>query len=258
MPASIRRGVSLPSMPVPRVMRPAKFDRLFAEGRAALLSGTHQVESVPVDGSPRWGIGAALRPDPAAAQIIEQIAVSAAVMVGDHRWVAGAVPSSHLTLRAGLECYRASVPANDPLVARYAAALRVAVSKAGPIRFSVTGLTLTPISVMASAVPADTAADELASAFGAALSADGLPRAGFTPDIWYVNLVYFTGPVRHAKQLTHWVAARREMKLADALIADAQIIRWRHTSTGMLPVVLASAVPSQSLTAGHGDPVQLL
>jgi hypothetical protein len=33
----------------------------------------------------------ALRPDPAAAQVIERIAVSAAAVVGDHRWVAGAV-----------------------------------------------------------------------------------------------------------------------------------------------------------------------
>jgi hypothetical protein len=224
--------------------RPGKFDQLFAEGRAALLAGTHRVESVPVDGSPRWGIGAALRPDPAAARLIEQIAVSAAAMVGDHRWVAGAVPSSHLTLRAGLERYRTSVPTGDPLVARYAAALHLAVSKASPIRFSVTGLTLTPISVMASAIPADSAADELASAFGAALSAGGLPGTGLTPDIWYVNLVYFTGPVRDAKELTDWVAARREMKIADALVADAQIVRWRHASTGMLPVVLASAVPA--------------
>jgi hypothetical protein len=179
--------------------RPAKFDRLFAEAQAALVGGAHRAESVPVDGSPRWGIGAALRPDPAAAQVIEQIAVATATKVGDHRWIAGGVPSSHLTLRAGLERYRTNVPADDPLVTRYAAALRSAVSKARPIRFSVTGLTLTPVSVMASAIPAGTVADELAVAFGAALSAEGLPGAGSTPDIWYINLVYFTGPVRNAE-----------------------------------------------------------
>jgi hypothetical protein len=30
--------------------------RLFAASRAALLGGTHQVQSVPADGDPRWGV----------------------------------------------------------------------------------------------------------------------------------------------------------------------------------------------------------
>lgn len=36
----------------------SKFDRLFAEGREALLSGLYRMESAPVDGVARWGIGA--------------------------------------------------------------------------------------------------------------------------------------------------------------------------------------------------------
>lgn len=56
----------------------SKFDRLFAEGREALLSGLYRMESAPVDGVARWGIGAVLRPDPIAAQAIEQVAVAVA------------------------------------------------------------------------------------------------------------------------------------------------------------------------------------
>jgi predicted RecB family endonuclease len=124
-------------------------------------------------------------------------------------------------------------------VARYAAALRAAVRGIGPIRFTITGLTLTPISVMARARPAGPAADDLADAFGAALGPDGRYRD--RPDIWYVNLAYFTGPVRDPQGLIDWIAARRERKVTDVLVTDIQIVRWCYTSTGMMPVVLASA-----------------
>jgi hypothetical protein len=50
--------------------------------------------------------------------------------------------------------------------------------------------------VMACAAPADAAPDNLAQDLTAAFSAEGCGRAGRAPDIWYFNLVYFTGPVR--------------------------------------------------------------
>jgi hypothetical protein len=219
-----------------------KFDRLFAEGRRGLLAGTHEVESAPAEGYPRWGIGVVLRPDPVAAHAIEQVAVEAAAVAGGKHWLAGAVRSSHLTLRRGMEPYRSSVPSGDPGVARYAAAMRTAVGGVRSLRFAVTGLTLTPISVMACAAPADTAPDNLAEDLTAALSAEGCGDAGRAPDIWYVNLVYFAGPVRDPHGLVEWVAARRETKVTDVLVEDIQLVRWRHISDGMIPVVLASAM----------------
>jgi hypothetical protein len=116
----------------------------------------------------------------------------------------------------------------------------------GPIRFDVTGLTLTPMSVMACAVPADKAANDLASALCAALSADGWHEAVFKPDIWYFNLMYFTGSVRDGEDLIEWVAARRETHVARVLVTGIQVTRWRHTDTGMTPVVLASATPPRA------------
>jgi hypothetical protein len=218
----------------------ARFDQLFAAGAQALLSGTQQRQAPPVQNGPRWGMGVAMRPDRPAAQAIEHVAAAAAAIIGSHHWLAGTAARSHLTLRV-LEPYRARVPAGDQRVARYAAALRTAVRGIGPIRFALTGLTLTPISVMARASPADTAADDLADAFAVALDPDGRYRD--RPGIWYVNLAYFTGPVRDAQDLIDWVAARRELTVADVLVTDIQIVRWRYTSTGMMPVVLASAAP---------------
>jgi hypothetical protein len=219
----------------------AQFERLFAEGREALLAGTHRAESPPEDGRARWGIGAALRPDPAAAAVIEDCARQAATVIGGTPWLAGARRSSHLTLRAGLEPHRSCVPAGDQQVARYVTALRRATHGVAPIRFDVTGLTLTPVSVMACAAPADSAANELATAFGAALSAlNGQAAPGRTPDFWYLNLAYFTGPVRPPGRLIDWVAARRSVWLTSITVTEVQLMRWRHTRTGMIPVPLCS------------------
>jgi hypothetical protein len=111
----------------------------------------------------------------------------------------------------------------------------------GPVRFAISGLILTPISVMARAIPADAAADDLVAIFDAALHAEGCYEAGSTPALWYVNLVYFTGPVSAADDLAAWTDARQQMKVTDVRVTEMRIARWRHTTTGMMPVVLASA-----------------
>jgi hypothetical protein len=232
---------SVHSQPALRATRLAAFERLHAAGRRAVLTGAHQVESAPASGGPRWAVGAVLRPDPPAAQAIDQVARAAAAVVDADHWLAGAARSSHLSLRRHLEQRRRPISAGDRLVARYAAALRAAAKSAGPVRFAITGLILTPISVMARALPADAAADDLAAIFDAALRAEGCYEAGSTPVLWYVNLIYFTGPARAADELAAWTEARQQMKVTDARVTDMQIARWRHTTTGMMPVVLASA-----------------
>lgn len=229
------------SQPAPRATKLAGFERLHAEGRRAVLTGTHQVECAPANGGPRWAAGAVLRPDPRAAQAIEQVARAAAAVVGADHWLAGAARSSHLSLRRRLEPRRRPIPAGDRLVARYGAALRAAAKSTGPVRFAITGLILTPVSVMARAIPADAAADDLAAMFDAALHAEGCHEAGSTPILWYVNLVYFTGPVHAADDLAAWTEARQQMKVTDVRVAEAQIVRWQYTVTGMMPVALASA-----------------
>lgn len=216
------------------------FDDLFAEGRRGLLNGTHKRQSPPSEGASRWGVGAVLRPDPAAADAVEKVAKAAAAFVGDSHWLAGATASSHLTLRGRMEPYRSAVPAGDPLVDRYVAALRTAATRCGPLRFTVTGLTLTPVSVMACAAPADTAANDLASAFSAALGGLGCGNSGAEPSIWYLNLVYYTGPVRSPRALIDWVQERRQTWITDIVVTSIQLVHWQHTAAGMRPTPLAS------------------
>jgi hypothetical protein len=146
-----------------------------------------------------------------------------------------------LSLRRRLEQCRRPILAGDRLVARYAAALRAAAKSTGPVRFAITGLILTPVSVMARAIPADAAADDLAAMFDEALHAEGCHEAGSTPVFWYVNLVYFAGPVRAADDLAAWTEARQQMTVTDVRVTKMQIVRWQYTTTGMMPVPLASA-----------------
>jgi len=213
---------------------------MFVESREALLSGTHDVQFPPADGDIRWGVSVILRPDRDAAAVIESTALEAAAVVGPHHWLPGAAATSHLTVRGRLEPHRAAIPDGDPRVATYAAALGKAASDPSPIRFALTGLTLTPVSVMACAAPADAAADELAEAFADQLGAAGLPGIGRPADIWYVNLVYFTGPVRDAGALVDWVTARRTATITDLRVTEIQLTRWRYGGDGMLPVPIVS------------------
>jgi hypothetical protein len=87
----------------------------------------------------------------------------------------------------------------------------------------------------------EAAADDLAATFDAALHAEGCDEAGYAPALWYVNLAYFTGPVRAPDDLAAWTDARRQMTVTDVRVTEAQIARWQYTTTGMMPVVLASA-----------------
>ena len=103
----------MPSQPARRRARPPGFDRLFAEGRQAVRTGTHQAECTPADGGSRWAVGAVLRPDAQAARTIEQVARAAAAVVGANHWLAGATRSSHLTLRRHLEPSRRRVSPGD-------------------------------------------------------------------------------------------------------------------------------------------------
>ena len=227
-------------------MADSKFDTLFAAGRAALLDGSHQVQFPPDEGDLRWGASVILRPDPRAVRAIEDAAREAAAVVGPAHWLPGAAATSHLTVRARLEPYRAVIPPGDEMVARYAAALDKAVcgslGPAGPapIRFALTGLTLTPISVMACAAPAGPEADDLAAAFAAELRAAGLPGIGRPGDIWYVNLVYFAGRVPDPGVLVDWVAARRSAAITEVRVAEIQLTRWRFTGSGMAPEPMVS------------------
>lgn len=74
----------------------------------------------------------------------------------------------------------------------------------------------------------------------AAVHVQGCRDAGAIPGLWYVNLAYFTGPIRDAEQLIGWVEARRKMEVADVRVTRLQIAGWQYTATGMVPTALAA------------------
>lgn len=238
-----------PPSSIPRRDNHETFDQLFAEGAAAVLAGEHRIEVPPEGGGRRYGVSAVLRPDPGSAAALEVVAREAAAVAGDGHWLTGAVRSSHLTMRA-LEWPRdEQVPSGDPCVARYVAALRTAVRDVGPLAFTVTGLTLTTVSVMACALPVDDAPDRLSAAYAEALGPDAwLERdLGFHRSIWHLNVLHFAAPVQHPRALVDWVADRRTCTPIPVRVAEIEIAAWRFVGDGMTPVRLA-AVPAPGLS----------
>ena len=224
----------------PRLVSREAFDRLFVEGQPAVSAGEHRVQTPPVEGGFRWGLSALLRPDPSSAEHLDRVAREAADLAGGDHWVTGAAASSHLTLRS-LEPWRDTIAEGDPLVQRYAAALAVAVDGIGPLTFRVVGLTLTPGSVMACAVPSDGGADQLAHAYGEALGADGWHESEFTREFWYLNLVHFADAIQTPDRLVKWVADRRDQEITTITVEEVQLAQWRFSGNGMLPRSVATA-----------------
>ena len=64
----------------------------------------------------------------------------------------------HITV-LNLEPYGEKVPDDDPDVARYAAGLRAAAARCGPVRLRLAGLSLAPTGFLAATWPVDGAAD---------------------------------------------------------------------------------------------------
>ncbi|HWS37195.1 MAG TPA: hypothetical protein VN408_31250 [Actinoplanes sp.] len=217
-------------------------DRLFVDGRAAVSAGTHGVQTPPDEGGPRWGLSVLLRPDPASSENLASTAHEAARIAGGSHWITGAKDSTHLTMRT-LEPWRETVAPDDVLMNRYANALAVAAAQVGPLRFDVVGLTLTPGSVMAHAVPVDGQADRLADAYTDAMGADGWYEnsRGVLRDFWYLNLLHFADAIQHPDRLIAWVAERRDHDIAAVVVNEMQLVHWRFSGNGMRPVPITTA-----------------
>jgi hypothetical protein len=134
------------------------FERLAAEGAAHVLAGSHARESTPVEGGSRWSVSCLLLPGDELAAELDAVTTEASRLTGDSHWRTGARGFAHVTVRA-LEHHRAQVPSGDETVARYAAALRRAAARCGPVSLRVDGLILTPATLMACATQVDGSAD---------------------------------------------------------------------------------------------------
>ncbi|NIK56250.1 hypothetical protein [Kribbella shirazensis] len=205
-----------------------KFDHLFAAAVPRIANGTHQRDELPREGG-RWPISVVLRPSPDStlAHTLDALTQEAAELAGPGHWQTGRLGAAHLTVRA-LEPRRENIPPDDPAVARYLSALQRATARSTwPVGFRVTGLTLTPGSVMACAEPLDAAAD----AFSDHLTTELGPDAWFEPerrDIWYLNLLHFTTDIADPSPLINWVATHRTTPIGTTLIPTPDLVRSTH------------------------------
>ena len=109
-----------------------RFDRLFTQGSAAALAGTHHREIPLFDGG-RYGLSVALLPPADDARRLGELACEATEVAGGGHWMTGSEATVHFTVRC-LEPYRDHLPAGDPFVARAGEAVARAAARSRPVR----------------------------------------------------------------------------------------------------------------------------
>jgi hypothetical protein len=212
-----------------------------------IANGNHTRDTPPSEGG-RWPVSVVLRPatDSPLSRALDQLTTEAAAVAGEGHWQTGQLGSAHLTVRA-LEYYRPTVDPDEPVIKRYQSALERAATTAGPARVEVTGLTLTPGTVMACAVPLDDQADLFMDQLRFELGPDAWHELPYgRRDIWYLNLLHFTTAIPNPGQLIDWVEARRDTGFGEIGIDRAELVRFWHAPEGsrpyMRPEVLGYAV----------------
>jgi hypothetical protein len=122
-------------------------------------------------------------------------------------------------------------------------ALSRAASTTSPLRFELTGVTLAAGSVMAQLEPVDAGPWLFMAELGKALG----PLASYEDgrDIWYVNLVHFTGPIADPEGLVEWVAAHRSVPPVGFAVPDVELVTFDLAPDGVpavVPLTLAREV----------------
>ncbi|MDX6260194.1 MAG: hypothetical protein QOH84_1882 [Kribbellaceae bacterium] len=210
-----------------------------------IAQGNHTRDTPPEEGG-RWPVSVVLRPptDSPLSHTLDELTTEAAALAGPGQWQTGQLGSAHLTVRA-LEYYRPTVDPDEPVIKRYQSAMERAAAT-GPARIEVTGLILTPGSVMAAAQPLDDQADLFMDQLKFELGPDAwLELPSGRRDIWYLNLLHFTTAIPDPERLIDWVGARRNSVFGKVSIDTAELVRFRHEPDGsrplMRPEVLGSA-----------------
>ncbi|MEV6410638.1 hypothetical protein [Kribbella sp. NPDC051718] len=211
-----------------------------------IANGNHTRDTPPEEGG-RWPVSVVLRPptDSPLSRTLDHLTTEAAALAGDGHWQTGQLGSAHLTVRA-LELYRPTVDPDEPAIKRYRSAMDRAAT--GPARVEVTGLTLTPGTVMACAVPLDDQADLFMDQLRFELGADAWHELPYgRRDIWYLNLLHFTADIPNPARLIDWVRANRETACGEVTIDKAELVRFWHAPAGSRPLVRPEVLGSTYL-----------
>lgn len=151
---------------------------------------------------------------------------------GHGHFLTGRLDTSHLTVRA-LEPYRDAAAPTDPVTGDWIAALSRAAAATPPLRFRLTGVTLTTVSVMAQVEPLDDEPWQFMRRLREELGhLAWYEDAWMERNIWYANLLHFAAPIRDAAGLVDWVRAHRAIEPIEFAVASADLVRSRHTRAG--------------------------
>ncbi|MGZ4609441.1 MAG: hypothetical protein ACXV2H_04190 [Actinomycetes bacterium] len=213
-------------------------ETIHERGRAALLAGETQYDVPPGPHSPRWGISAILRPDPAAESQLADLATEASALAGPHQWQTGSAGASHLTLSA-FEPYREGVQDDDPVLLTYARALDRVAAGSGPLGWRLGGVALADRGVLVLATPLDDRPDAFRAAVLAELGAHGRGDHAYRRSVWWATALHFAGPVARPRALLDWAEARREQDLGTFTASAVELVRYEHR----LDIVGARTVP---------------
>ncbi|WP_353354381.1 2'-5' RNA ligase family protein [Intrasporangium sp. DVR] len=217
---------------MPSSLRNPVFDQLFDAAVPHVLNRTHQQDVPPVDGG-RWPVTVVARPPSAVRDALEELMRDGITTAGAGHFVTGREDSVHLTVRA-LEPYRdAACPADD-VVPLWRAAIERACAATAPLEFTVTGLTMSRVGVMAQVEPGDAAAwrfmDRLRDELGdlAWFEDQGIGRR----TIWYATLIHFAADLADPAGLVDWVSARRTLEPMDFTVGEVELVRSRYVAGG--------------------------
>lgn len=212
------------------VTRNEVFDRLHAEGRAAVLARRHGQDVPPEDGG-RWPVTVVSIPPPSTRTTLERWMGEACGLAGPGHFLTGRSDASHITIRA-LETYRDAAHPEQAASRAWASAMRTAADDTAPLRLRLTGVTLTAGSVMAQLEPEGDAPWTFMERLREALG----EHAWFEDqwdgrDIWYVNILHFAAPIADPEGLVAWVDARRQVDAEEVCLDSVSLVRYRYRSS---------------------------
>lgn len=194
------------------------------------------MEDPPEADALRWGPSVIVRPDDRAMYQLQDWTDGVMEIAGTTHWSTGSREAAHITVRT-LAARRSD--GLDPSVPdRWAAAVARSV---GPNRlsFAAERMLVTPISVMLGLRPTDDEPDRLARSLASELGEDGWFEKDRVRDIWYVNLVHFTGPVAEPARLVDWAEGCHVDSSFIVHGRSLDVVRWRFDGARMTPDILA-------------------
>lgn len=208
---------------------PATFDSLLAMAEPLIRAGDHQRDRPPVHGSDRWGPSMLMRLPAPLRERVHALAREVEQLTGAGHFRTGHPEASHLSVR-GLAPYSDSASATDELSVRFAAALSRAAVDTPPLRFAITGVTLTPISVMVQVEADGDDAWDLLRRVGDELGPDGYYESAWGQrDLFYTNVIHFADQIEDPNGLISWVRRHRALEPIPFEVNEIELVRYWHT-----------------------------